>query len=182
MNDPKPTLMAELIAEFLGTFVLILFGIGVVAMVVLFPSNNPGRDDSRRLHQHHSGLGTRRHHGHLHRWKNFWRASESRCDLGFGGLSRIPLAQSSALLHRADRRSFRCRRPRLLELSARVPPGPIRNWNTPPEFSRPFPRSPALPQAGFLDQLIGTGLLRSSDLRDHRRIQRASGRESGARC
>jgi glycerol uptake facilitator protein len=33
----KPTLVAELIAEFLGTFVLILFGCGVVAMVVLFP-------------------------------------------------------------------------------------------------------------------------------------------------
>ena len=40
--NPKPTLTAQLIAEFLGTFVLILFGTGVVAMVVLFPSNNPG--------------------------------------------------------------------------------------------------------------------------------------------
>ncbi|MFZ2010263.1 MAG: MIP/aquaporin family protein, partial [Candidatus Sulfotelmatobacter sp.] len=38
----KPTLTAELIAEFLGTFVLMLFGMGVVAMVVLFPSNIPG--------------------------------------------------------------------------------------------------------------------------------------------
>src|SRR5947207_4567199 len=41
MNS-KSTLGAQLIAEFLGTFVLILFGIGVVAMVVLFPSKNPG--------------------------------------------------------------------------------------------------------------------------------------------
>jgi len=41
MNE-KPTLVARLIAEFLGTFVLILFGTGVVAMVVLFPSNYPG--------------------------------------------------------------------------------------------------------------------------------------------
>src|ERR1700678_3833058 len=40
--SPKPTLAAELLAEFLGTFVLILFGTGVVAMVVLFPSTNPG--------------------------------------------------------------------------------------------------------------------------------------------
>ena len=40
--NPKPTLTAELIAEFLGTFVLILLGNGVVAMVVLFPSKNPG--------------------------------------------------------------------------------------------------------------------------------------------
>src|SRR6202034_832790 len=48
MNKP-PTLLSELIAEFLGTFVLILFGTGVVAMVVLFPANAPsatvhGRD------------------------------------------------------------------------------------------------------------------------------------------
>ena len=41
MNQ-KPTLLAELIAEFLGTFVLMLFGTGVVAMVVLFPSSAPG--------------------------------------------------------------------------------------------------------------------------------------------
>ena len=37
MND-RFRLTAELVAEFLGTFVLILFGTGVVAMVVLFPS------------------------------------------------------------------------------------------------------------------------------------------------
>src|SRR6516162_10687266 len=38
----KPGLVAELVAEFLGTFVLILFGNGVVAMVVLFPTKSPG--------------------------------------------------------------------------------------------------------------------------------------------
>lgn len=38
----KATLMAQLVAEFLGTFVLILFGTGVVAMVVLFPTKSPG--------------------------------------------------------------------------------------------------------------------------------------------
>jgi glycerol uptake facilitator protein len=38
----KPSLGAELLAEFLGTFVLILLGTGVVAMVVLFPTKNPG--------------------------------------------------------------------------------------------------------------------------------------------
>src|SRR5499427_7457403 len=40
MNS-KPSLVAELAAEFLGTLVLILFGNGVVAMVVLFPTRNP---------------------------------------------------------------------------------------------------------------------------------------------
>ncbi|MEO7145643.1 MAG: MIP/aquaporin family protein, partial [Bryobacteraceae bacterium] len=37
------TLSAELLAEFLGTFVLIVFGNGVVAMVVLFGSGSPGQ-------------------------------------------------------------------------------------------------------------------------------------------
>lgn len=40
--DTKPTLSAELCAEFLGTLILILFGDGVVAMVVLFGTGNPG--------------------------------------------------------------------------------------------------------------------------------------------
>jgi glycerol uptake facilitator protein len=38
----KTTLIAELLAEFLGTLVLILFGNGVVAMVVLFGHGVPG--------------------------------------------------------------------------------------------------------------------------------------------
>ena len=38
----RPNLLAELIAEFLGTMVLILFGNGVVAMVVLFGHGVPG--------------------------------------------------------------------------------------------------------------------------------------------
>ncbi len=42
MTTSKFPLVAELIAEFLGTFVLILLGTGVVAMVVLFPSQTPG--------------------------------------------------------------------------------------------------------------------------------------------
>src|SRR5437773_481401 len=41
MNGRVP-IVAEVIAEFLGTFVLILLGTGVVAMVVLFPSKNAG--------------------------------------------------------------------------------------------------------------------------------------------
>jgi glycerol uptake facilitator protein len=38
----KPTLWAEMLAEFLGTMVLILLGDGVVAMVVLFQTEVPG--------------------------------------------------------------------------------------------------------------------------------------------
>ncbi len=42
MSLNKTPLFAELLAEFLGTFVLILFGTGVVAMVLLFPAATPG--------------------------------------------------------------------------------------------------------------------------------------------
>ncbi len=38
----RTSLLAELIAEFLGTMVLIIFGTGVVAMVVLFATGTPG--------------------------------------------------------------------------------------------------------------------------------------------
>jgi len=38
----KSNLSAELVAEFIGTLVLILFGNGVVAMVVLFGNHTPG--------------------------------------------------------------------------------------------------------------------------------------------
>jgi glycerol uptake facilitator protein len=38
----RSTLVGEMIAEFLGTMVLILFGAGVVAMTVLFAKGNPG--------------------------------------------------------------------------------------------------------------------------------------------
>src|SRR5262249_37330351 len=40
--DNKPTLAAELSAEFIGTLVLVLFGNGVVAMVLLFGTGVPG--------------------------------------------------------------------------------------------------------------------------------------------
>jgi glycerol uptake facilitator protein len=42
MTTHKPTLLGELIAEFLGTLVLIALGDGVVAMVVLFGKGAPG--------------------------------------------------------------------------------------------------------------------------------------------
>jgi glycerol uptake facilitator protein len=38
----RNTLLGEMFAEFLGTFVMILFGTGVVAMVVLFSTGVPG--------------------------------------------------------------------------------------------------------------------------------------------
>jgi glycerol uptake facilitator protein len=42
MTPGKPTLIGESLAEFLGTFILIALGDGVVAMVVLFDPHVPG--------------------------------------------------------------------------------------------------------------------------------------------
>jgi len=42
MKHEKPSLVGELLAEFLGTLVLIALGDGVVAMVVLFDTGIPG--------------------------------------------------------------------------------------------------------------------------------------------
>jgi len=56
MSKP-PTLVAGLIAEFLGTFVLILFGPPACRHGrSCFPQNS-GSHGSRRLHQYHSGWG-----------------------------------------------------------------------------------------------------------------------------
>jgi glycerol uptake facilitator protein len=43
MTPDKPSLVGELLAEFLGTLILIALGDGVVAMVVLFDSDTPGQ-------------------------------------------------------------------------------------------------------------------------------------------
>ncbi len=158
--NPKPTLMAELIAEFLGTFVLMLLWHRRSRHGRAVPLEPPGRNHSRRIHQHHSGLGTRRHHGHLRCRQNFRSASQSGRDPRARRFSRIPLGQRF------------CRTPSLRRQGHSWPPRlwstgiifqrfirSIRNSITPPASSPHFRPSRQLPQAGFLDQFIGTALL-----------------------
>ena len=144
--NPKPTLMAELIAEFLGTFVLILFGTGVVAMVVLFPRES-GRDHSRRLHQHHLGWGLAvtmgiyvagKISGHI----------ESRRDPGPRRLSRFPWRK--VLPYSSRRPPELSRRPlSSTGIICQRFTTPIRNWNAPPEYLRHFPLSPRCRRRAF---------------------------------
>ena len=155
---PKPTLLAELIAEFLGTFVLILFGTGVVAMVVLFPARNPGET----VHGGYTnitlgwGLGVtmgiyvagKVSGAHLNpavtlalaAFRGFpWRKVAPYClaqTAGAFAAAALVFLNYAPAFHRVDPQ---------LETTAGV-------------FTT-FPAFPALPQAGFLDQLIGTGLL-----------------------
>jgi glycerol uptake facilitator protein len=154
----KPNLAAELIAEFLGTFVLILLGTGVVAMVVLFPTTNPGET----IHGGYTnitigwGLGVtmgiyiagKISGAHLNPAVTLavavFRDFPWRKVLPYSLAQTAGAFVAAALVYRNYLPAFHQTDP-LLERTAGV-------------FTT-FPAFPALPQAGFLDQLIGTALL-----------------------
>src|ERR1700688_3452252 len=154
----KPTLAAELIAEFLGTFVLILFGTGVVAMVVLFPANTPAATIHGGYTNITLGWGLavmmgiyvagKVSGGHLNPAVTLTLAVFR----GFAWRKVLPysIAQvagafaAAALVYRNYLPAFHQMDPHL-EKTAGV-------------FTT-FPAFPNLPQAGFLDQVIGTALL-----------------------
>jgi glycerol uptake facilitator protein len=157
MNSRFP-LVAELLAEFLGTFVLILLGTGVVAMVVLFPSKVPGEV----IHGGYTnitlgwGLGVtmgiyvagKISGAHLNPAVTLALAVFR----GFPWRKVVPysVAQvagafvAAALVYQNYQPAFHAVDPQL-ERTAGI-------------FTT-FPAFPAFPQAGFLDQVIGTGLL-----------------------
>jgi len=156
--NPKPTLTAELVAEFLGTFVLILLGNGVVAMVVLFPSQNPGETI----------------HGGFTNITLGWGLAVMMGIYLAGKISGAHL-NPAVTLALAVFRGFPWRK--VLSYSVAQTAGAfvasaLVYWNYLPAFRQAdpqldhtagvfttFPAFPAMPSAGFLDQLIGTGLL-----------------------
>lgn len=156
--NPKPSLTAELIAEFLGTFVLILFGTGVVAMVLLFPTNHPGEIV----------------HGGFTNITLGWGLAVTMGIYIAGKISGAHL-NPAVTLALAVFRDFPWRK--VLPYSAAQVAGAfvaaaLVFWNYLPAFHQvdpqlertagvftTFPAFPEFPQAGFLDQLIGTGLL-----------------------
>ncbi|HEX4784535.1 MAG TPA: MIP/aquaporin family protein [Candidatus Sulfotelmatobacter sp.] len=156
--NPKPTLVAELIAEFLGTFVLILLGDGVVAMVNLFPTNNPGETI----------------HGGFTNITLGWGLAVTMGIYIAGKISGAHLNPAVTLAF-AVFRGFPWRK--VLPYSFAQTAGAfvaaaLVYWNYLPAFHQvdpqlqrtagvftTFPAFPSQPQAGFLDQLIGTGLL-----------------------
>src|SRR4051812_4001323 len=156
--NAKPTLKAELLAEFLGTFVLILFGTGVVAMVVLFPTKNAGETI-------HGGF------------TNITIAWGLAVTMGIYIAGRISGAHlnPAVTLTLAVFRGFSWAKVvpySIVQTAGAFCGAAIVYWNYRPAFLKfdplldhtagvftTFPAFPQLPSAGLLDQAIGTALL-----------------------
>ena len=156
--NPKPKLLAELIAEFLGTFVLMTFGEGVVAMVVLFPTKNPGEII-------HGGF------------TNITLAWGLGVTMGIYVAGKISGAHMNpaVTLALAVFRGFPWTKVipySLAQTAGAFTAAALVFWNYLPAFRQAdpqldhtagvfttFPAFPTMLQAGFLDQVIGTALL-----------------------
>jgi glycerol uptake facilitator len=154
----KPTLSAELFAEFLGTLVLILFGTGVVAMVVLFPSKNPGET----IHGGYTNITIG------------WGLAVTMGIYVAGTISGAHL-NPAVTLALAVFRGFPWRKVMpysVAQIAGAFVAAALVYLNYLPAFHRvdpglertagiftTFPAFPDVPPAGFLDQLIGTALL-----------------------
>lgn len=155
---PKHRLLAELVAEFLGTMVLLAFGNGVVAMVLLFGNGYPGEIVNGGYTNITLGWGLgvvmgifvagRITGAHLNPavtlalaifrkfpWRDVLPYSLAQTAGGFCGAALVFWNYYPAIM----------RMDPALERTAGI-------------FTT-FPAFPALPAAGFLDQVIGTALL-----------------------
>lgn len=154
----KSELVAELIAEFFGTLILMLFGIGVVAMVVLFGTGVPGEIV-------HGG------------YTNITLAWGLAVTMGIYVAGRISGAHlnPAVTIAFAAFRGFPWRKVlpySVAQIAGAFCAAALVFWNYRPAFQvadpgfdhtanifTTFPAFPLQPAAGFLDQVIGTALL-----------------------
>jgi glycerol uptake facilitator protein len=155
---PNKSLRAELIAEFLGTLILILFGNGVVAMVVLFGKGAPGEIV----------------HGGFTNITLGWGLGVTMGCYVAGRISGAHL-NPAVTLAVAIFRGFSWRKvaPYILaQIAGAFVAAALVFWNYLPAFRAAdphldhtagvfttFPAFPNTPSAGLLDQTIGTALL-----------------------
>ena len=154
----KDGLLAEMIAEFLGTLVLMMFGTGVCAMVVLFGSGVPGEVVNGGFGNITLGWGlgvtfgvylsARISGAHLNPAVTLSLAVFR----GFAWAKVLPycLAQVAGAFVAAALVFFNYR-----EAIAAFDPGLIKTAG----IFTTFPAFPNFPAAGFFDQVIGTALL-----------------------
>ena len=151
-------MLGELIAEFLGTLVLILFGTGVVAMVTLFGTGAPGEIV----------------HGGYTNITLGWGLAVTMGIYTAGKISGAHLNPAVTVAF-ATFRGFPWRKvvPYIFaQIAGAFCAAGIVFWNYLPAFRATdpgldhtagifttFPAFPQIPSAGFLDQVIGTGLL-----------------------
>jgi glycerol uptake facilitator protein len=154
----KNRLFAELVAEFLGTLVLILFGTGVVAMVVLFPGNTHGE----LIHGGYTNITLG------------WGLAVTMGIYVAGKISGAHL-NPAVTLALAVFRGFPWRKVvpyTIAQIAGAFVAAALVYKNYLPAFQQvdpelqktagvftTFPAFPSLLQAGFLDQVIGTALL-----------------------
>jgi glycerol uptake facilitator protein len=154
----KPGLAAELLAEFLGTFVLMLFGTGVVAMVVLFPTKNAGEVIHGGFTNITLGWGLAVTMGIYIAGKISGAHLNPAVTLALAVFRKFPWAKVVPYS--------------IAQIAGAFAAAALVFWNYLPAFRQvdpqlestsgvftTFPAFPGLPQAGFLDQMIGTGLL-----------------------
>jgi glycerol uptake facilitator protein len=157
-KNMKPGLWAELLAEFLGTCVLMLFGIGVVAMVVLFPTGNAGET----IHGGYTNITLG------------WGLAVTMGIYIAGKISGAHL-NPAVTLALAVFRQFPWRKVlpySVAQIAGAFCASALVYWNYLPAFHKfdpaldhtagiftTFPAFPAVLQAGFVDQVIGTALL-----------------------
>lgn len=154
----KTNLAGELMAEFLGTLVLILFGNGVVAMVMLFGHGIPGEVVNGG-------------------YTNITLAWGLAVTMGIYIAGKITGAHlnPAVTITLAAFRGFPWRKVipySIVQIAGAFVAAAIVFWNYHPAFLKvdpgldhtagiftTFPAFPALPSAGLLDQVIGTALL-----------------------
>jgi glycerol uptake facilitator len=156
--DKKPTLAAELSAEFIGTLILILFGNGVVAMIVLFGTGVPGEIVNGGYTNITLGWG-------LGVAMGVYVAGK------ISGAHLNPAVTITVAVFRGF--SWAKVLPYIVaQIAGAFLAAALVYWNYLPAFHKvdpqlertagvftTFPAFPDLPMAGFLDQTIGTALL-----------------------
>lgn len=156
--DKKHSLAAELSAEFIGTLILVLFGDGVVAMVVLFGTGTPGEVV----------------HGGFTNITLGWGLGVAMGVYVAGKISGAHL-NPAVTITLAVFRGFSWAKAlpyMVAQVAGAFLAAALVYWNYLPAFQKmdpqlehtagvftTFPAFPAIPLAGLLDQTIGTALL-----------------------